>query len=55
MIEPDVLSKDRVRFEASGDETYIDKAHRRGKVGRNVGGRMESRIDISAYQIGSDR
>ncbi len=41
VIEPDVLSKDRVRFEQSGDEKYIDKAHRRGKVGWNVGKRME--------------
>ncbi len=41
VIEPDVLSKDRGRFEASGDERYIDKAHRRGKVGWNVGRRME--------------
>ncbi len=41
VIEPDVLSKDRGKFEASGDEKYIDKAHRRGKVGWNVGKRME--------------
>jgi hypothetical protein len=41
VIEPDVLSKDRMRFEASGDEKYIDKAHRRGTVGWNVGRRME--------------
>ena len=41
VIEPDVLSKDRVRFEASGDQKYIDKAHRRGKVGWNVGRQIE--------------
>ncbi len=41
VIEPDVLGKDRVKFGASGDHKYIDKAHRRGKVGWNVGKRME--------------
>ena len=33
VIEPDVLSKDREKFEASGDAKYVDKAHRRGKIG----------------------
>jgi hypothetical protein len=41
VIEPDVLSKDRGKFEQSGDEKYIAKAHRRGKVGWNVGRRIE--------------
>ncbi len=41
VIEPDVLSKDRARFEQSGDDKYIDKAHRRGKVGWNVGRQIE--------------
>jgi hypothetical protein len=41
VIEPDVLSKDRDRFEASGDAKYVDKAHRRGKIGWNVGRRIE--------------
>ncbi len=41
VIEPDVLSKDRGRFEASGDEKYVEKARRRGKVGWNVGRQIE--------------
>ena len=41
VIEPDVLSKDRARFEQSGDEKYVAKAHRRGKVGWNVGRQIE--------------
>jgi len=41
VIEPDVLSKDRARFEQTGDEKYVAKAHRRGKVGWNVGRRIE--------------
>ena len=41
VIEPDVLSKDRARFEQSGDDKYVAKAHRRGKVGWNVGRRIE--------------
>lgn len=41
VIEPDVLSKDRAKFEDSGDQKYVDKAHRRGKVGWNVGRHIE--------------
>lgn len=41
VIEPDVLSKDRDKFEATGDDRYVDKAHRRGKVGWNVGRHIE--------------
>ena len=41
VIEPDVLSKDRAKFQQTGEEKYIDKAHRRGKVGWNVGRRIE--------------
>ena len=41
IIEPDVLSKDRRKFEGSGDQKYVEKAHRRGKVGWNVGRHIE--------------
>jgi hypothetical protein len=41
VIGPDVLSKARARFEESGDQKYIAKAHRRGKVGWNVGRKIE--------------
>lgn len=41
VIEPDVLSKDRDRYESTGDQKYVDKAHRRGKVGWNVGRHIE--------------
>jgi hypothetical protein len=41
IISPDVLSKDRDRFEKTGDEKYVDKAHRRGKVGWDVGRHVE--------------
>jgi hypothetical protein len=41
VIEPDVLSKDRDKFENSGDQKYVDKAHRRGKIGWNVGRHIE--------------
>lgn len=40
-IEPDVLSKDRDKYESAGDQKYVDKAHRRGKVGWNVGRHIE--------------
>lgn len=41
IISPDVLADDRAKFEASGDHRYIDKAHRRGKVGWDVGKHIE--------------
>jgi hypothetical protein len=41
VIEPDVLSKDRAKFEDTGDRKYIAKAHRRGKVGWHVGRYIE--------------
>ncbi len=41
VISPDVLSKDRDRFEQTGDRKYIEKAHRRGKFGWDVGRHIE--------------
>ena len=41
VVEPDVLSKNRDRFEQTGDRKCVDKALRRGKVGWNVGRRIE--------------
>jgi hypothetical protein len=35
------LSKERDKFEASGDARYMDKAHRHGKIGWNVGRHIE--------------
>ncbi len=41
IISPDVLADDRAKFEASGDQKFVDKAHRRGKVGWDVGQHIE--------------
>lgn len=42
VIAPDALADDRDKYEASGgDRKYVDKAHRRGKVGWNVGAKIE--------------
>ena len=41
IISPDVLADDRAKYEASGDQKYVDKAHRRGKVGWDVGKHIE--------------
>jgi hypothetical protein len=41
IIEADVLNKDRQKYLASRDEKYIEKAHRRGKVGWLVGRDLE--------------
>jgi len=41
LIEPDVLSKDQNKYEITQDEKYVEKAHRRGKVGWNIGKGIE--------------
>jgi len=35
------LADDRLKYEESGDEKYIDRARRRGKVGWDVGRQIE--------------
>ena len=40
-ISPDVLADDRAKFEASGDQRFVEKAHRRGKIGWDVGKHIE--------------
>lgn len=42
IIEPDVLADDRVKFEETRDIKYVEKAHRRGKLGWNVGEKFEA-------------
>lgn len=37
IIEPDVLSADRTKFEETLEDKYVERARRRGKVGWNVG------------------
>ncbi|NLS97584.1 MAG: hypothetical protein GXX96_36050 [Planctomycetaceae bacterium] len=41
IISPDVLSKDQEKFDETGDQKFVEKAHRRGKVGWNVGRHIE--------------
>ena len=41
IISPDVLADDRVKFDETGDQKYVEKARRRGKVGWDVGRRIE--------------
>ncbi len=41
IISPDVLADDRARFETSGDQKFVEKAHRRGKIGWDVGKHIE--------------
>ena len=41
IISADVLADDRAKFEASGDQRFVDKAHRRGKIGWDVGKHIE--------------
>lgn len=42
IIEPDVLSKDELAYERTKDQKYVDKAHRRGKIGWHIGKTFES-------------
>lgn len=41
IISPDVLADDRAKFDETGDQRYVEKARRRGKVGWGVGRRIE--------------
>ena len=41
VISPDVLADDRAKYEQSRDEKFVEKAHRRGKVGWDVGRHIE--------------
>ena len=41
IIEPDVLAADRDKFEKTGDQKFVDKAKRRGKLGWHVGRNVE--------------
>lgn len=42
IVEPDVLSKDELKYEQTKDQKYVDKAKRRGKVGWNIGKTFET-------------
>jgi hypothetical protein len=41
IISPDVLADDRDKYEQSGDQKFVDKARRRGKIGWDVGRQIE--------------
>jgi len=41
IVVPDVLAADRQRYDETGDLKYVEKAQRRGKIGWNVGARLE--------------
>jgi hypothetical protein len=41
VISPDVLADDRSKYDQSHDQKFVDKAHRRGKVGWDVGRHIE--------------
>lgn len=61
LIEPDVLSKDKHKFARTKDEKFVKKAIRRGKLGWNVGGRIEvsphwrSPSPLALYWVGPGR
>lgn len=40
VVTADVLNKDKQKFEDTGDDKYVQKAHRQGKIGWNIGQAM---------------
>src|SRR5690606_18999202 len=60
LIVPDVLAADREKFERSGDMKYVDKAKRRGKIGWDVGKKLDvnphwRRAHYAWYHTGAGR
>ena len=61
LIIPDVLSVDKQKYDQSGDQKFVDKAHRRGKVGWDVGSSLEvaphwrSASPLALYWTGKGR
>lgn len=61
LIEPDVFAEDKNKFDESGDQKYVDKAVRRGKIGWNIGAKMEvsphwrSGCPLALYHTGPGR
>lgn len=60
IIEPDVLSKDELKYERTKDQKYVDKARRRGKVGWHIGKTFETiphyrRPHPALYHVGKGR
>ena len=41
LVTPDVLGADQFKFDETGDPKYVEKAHRRGKIGWKIGDRIE--------------
>lgn len=41
LIEPDVLDKDKLKYEEAPSEALVERAHRRGKVGWIIGRQVE--------------
>ncbi len=41
LIKPDVLADDRNNYAQTGDQKYVEKAQRRGKIGWNIGEDIE--------------
>jgi hypothetical protein len=61
IIEPDVLDKDRQKYESDPNQSIVDRAVRRGKIGWNVGRKIEvtphirSSSPLALYWTGKGR
>lgn len=46
LISPDVLSKLQGDFDRTKDQKYVEKSHRKGKIGFNIGKELESGLTL---------
>lgn len=51
-VDPDVLSKDRVKYEQTGDPAIVERAKRRGKFGWVVGGNIDTAPHLRRPHLG---
>lgn len=49
LVTADVLKKDQDKFEKTGADSYIEKAHNRGKIGWDVGARLTAMSESSPH------
>ena len=60
LVQPDVLAKDRIKFQETKDQACVDRAHRRGKRGWTIGQALEKiphfrRPHLARFWVGPGR
>lgn len=49
LVTPDVLEKDRLKYSETGDPAIVERAHRRGKFGWDIGKEMHERGEMDPH------